>query len=97
VCWLCRNPAYTFCVGPLGIPYDPTQWVIDELTQANGSLTLSRAHTKDGKYFCYTSAAGAKYGYKLWWAMDAGFNLLPAMPVGKNTGNRLPICFTPAL
>ncbi|RKP44720.1 DUF7338 family protein [Pararobbsia silviterrae] len=95
--WLWRNPAYGFCYWPLGIAYDPTEWVIDTLEHDGATLTLLKAHTIDGRYFAYTDAAGAKYGYKLWWAFDANFNLPATMPLTKGTDNRLPICFTPHL
>jgi hypothetical protein len=88
--WLWRNPAYGFCYWPLGIPYDPSQWVID----INNEPTEFKAHTKDGRYFCYTSSAGDKYGYKLWWALEDG-KLIGALPPSRGPDNRLPICFTP--
>ncbi len=96
--WLWRNPAYGFCVA-IGAAYDPADWVIDTLTLAapGGPITLLKAHTKDGRHFAYTTASGWKLGYKLWWAMDASGNLLPAVPASKCTGNKLPICFTPEI
>jgi hypothetical protein len=94
VLWLWRNPAYGFCVA-LGVAYDPSAWVIDTLEQSAGAITLLKAHTKDGRFFAYTTSSGWKLGYKLWWAMDANFNLLPTVPTDKNTGNKLPLCFTP--
>jgi hypothetical protein len=94
--WLWRNPAYGFCYGPLGIAYDPAQWVIDEIQTNGATLTLLRAHTIDNKYFCYTDSSGAKFGYKLWWAFDVNWKLLPTMPLNHGTRNRLMICFTPS-
>lgn len=96
--WLWRNPAYGFCVW-LGVTYDPAAWVIDTVTLAapGGPVTLLKAHTADGRYFAYTTSSGWKLGYKLWWAMDANGNLLPAVPASKFTGNKLPLCFTPEI
>lgn len=94
VYWLWRNPAYGFDVA-IGIAYDPAAWTIVTLEQTDGAITKLWAVTKDGRFFAYTTSSGWKLGYKLWWAMDASFNLLPAVPASKNTGNRLPLCFTP--
>lgn len=94
--WLWRNPAYGFCYWPLGIPYNPNDWDI-LLCVLNPDNTLSEfeAHTKDGKYFCYTNDKGVKLGYKLWWALDEDNQLLPRLGGNRGPDNRLPICFTP--
>lgn len=94
--WLWRNPAYGFCYWPLGIPYVPSDWVIDVLTvDASGTLTEFRAHTLDGRYFSSTDSNGLKLGYKLWWALDSNNKLLPAMAPSRGPDNRIPFCFTP--
>jgi hypothetical protein len=79
--WLWRNPAYGFDYWPCGIEYDPTQWVIDicEVTNGtNGTLIKFAAHTIDGKHFSYTDSTGKKFGWKVYWALDANFHLIPA-------------------
>lgn len=94
--WLWRNPAYGFCYWPLGIPYVPSDWIIDVLTfDATGVMTEFSAHTTDGRYFCHTKSTGLKLGYKLWWALGSDNKLLPAMPADKGPDNRIPFCFTP--
>lgn len=93
--WLYRNPAYGFCYWPLGLPYDPAEWVVDLLTYDGTTLTEFKAHTVDGKYFCHTTSAGLKLGYKLWWALDANWKLIDKLPASRGPDNRLPICFTP--
>lgn len=92
--WLWRNPAYGFCYWPLGIPYDPSEWVIDLLTHDGATLTEFKAHTKDGRYFCHTNSSGLKLGYKLWWALE-NWQLIDKLPTSRGPDNRLPICFTP--
>jgi hypothetical protein len=76
--WLWRNMAYGFDYWPCGIVYDPTQWVIDTCETQGVLLQKFAAHTLDGKHFCYTDSTGKKYGWKLWWALDANFKLIPA-------------------
>jgi hypothetical protein len=93
--WLWRNPAYGFCYWPLGLPYDPKEWVIDLLVHEGTQLTEFHAYTKDGKHFCYTNSNGVKLGYKLWWALDANWKLVDKLPPSRGPDNRLPICFTP--
>jgi hypothetical protein len=97
VLWLWRNPAYGFCYWPLGIAYDPQQWVIDALEHDGATLVTLRAHTKDGRYFAYTDSTGCKLGFKLWWALDDDFKLIAALPASRGPDNRLPIAFTPSL
>lgn len=101
--WLWRNPAYGFDFWPLGIVYDDTQWIIKTCDVTNGTLTRFYAVTKDGKYFSYTDSTGKKFGWKLWWALDANFQLIPADKFthvadpasGYNQGKRLMFVFTP--
>jgi hypothetical protein len=93
--WLWRNPAYGLCYWPLGLPYNPSDWVIDVLVHDGPTLTELKAHTSDGKYFCQTNSSGLKLGYKLWWALDENWKLIDNLPSSRGPDNRLPICFTP--
>ncbi|CAJ0898195.1 hypothetical protein R6138_04190 [Ralstonia thomasii] len=98
VCWLCRNPAYGFCYWPLGLPYNPDDWVIHARHVEGTDLRFLAAITKDGKHFCYYDAdTGEKFGYKLYWATDDAGNLMPKMDPGRGPDNRLPFCFTPRI
>lgn len=94
--WLWRNPAYGVCYWPLGRAYDPSEWVIDAIEHDGAGVTLLRAHTQDGRAFAFATSNGWKLGYKLWWALDADFQLVPApLPATRGPDNRLPLCFTP--
>lgn len=93
--WLWRNPAYGFCYWPLGIPYIPREWIIDILTTKGTTLVELKAHTVDNRYFCHTNSNGLKLGYKLWWALDENWKLMPVLGQNRGPNNRLPICFTP--
>lgn len=93
--WLWRNPAYGLCYWPLGIPYVPGDWMIDVLTTSGTTLIEFKAHTADGRYFCHTTAAGLKLGYKLWWALDSNWKLIDKLPPSRGPDNRLLLCFTP--
>lgn len=97
--WLWRNPAYGFCYWPLGLAYNPADWVIDTLLfagEARAVLIEFRAHTRDGRYFAYTNSSGQKYGYKLWWALNAdNTGLVDVLPASRGPDNRIPLCFTP--
>jgi hypothetical protein len=68
--WLWRNPAYGFDLWPLGMNYDPSDWVITILEVTNGQLMRFAAQTKDGKHFSYCDHTNRKFGWKLWWALD---------------------------
>lgn len=76
--WLWRNAAYGFDYWPCGLVYDPSQWIVDVCDVTNGILTKFSARTVDGLHFCYTDSKGTKLGWKLWWALDSNFKLLPA-------------------
>lgn len=95
--WLWRNPAYGFCYWPLGIPYKPTDWYIYTMKVNGTVLEEFAAKTYDGKYFCYTNSNGVKLGYKLWWALDENWKLIPVLPSSRGPDNRLPMCFSPKL
>jgi hypothetical protein len=95
--WLWRNPAYGFCYWPLGIPYNPSDWYIYNIKVNGTVLEEFAARTYDGKYFCYTNSNGVKLGYKLWWALDSDWKLIPALPASRGPDNRLPMCFSPKL
>jgi hypothetical protein len=97
VLWLWRNPAYGFCYWPLGIVYNPDDWVIKTLAvdPITKEILELYAYTKDWKYFCYTNSRGLKLGYKLWWAFDPDNQMLARVPAAHGPDNRLPMCFTP--
>ena len=94
--WLWRNPAYGFCYWPVGLAYVPADWVIDTIERdATAVLTLFKAHTTDGRHFSYTSSTGAKYGHKLWWALNDDNTLVATLPASRGPDNRLLLSFTP--
>jgi hypothetical protein len=100
--WLWRNPAYGFDLYPLGIAYNPDNWIIEICNVVNGQLQTFKAVTKDGRYFSYIDSSNRKFGWKLWWALDSNFHLLPidqfthvAIAAGYDQSKRIMFVFTP--
>lgn len=100
--WLWRNPAYGFDLYPLGIEYNPDDWNIITCDVTNGRLMRLYAVTKDGRNFSYTDSTNRKLGWKLWWAFDENFRLLPvdqfnhvAIAQGYDQSKRIMFVFTP--
>lgn len=97
--WLWRNPAYGFCYWAIGIPFDPTQWVVDSYVKNADGTASFKAHSIDGKYFNIMTATGTKLGWKAWnyfLGLDAdGKPQWKTAPWGPEW--RTPICFTPSI
>lgn len=97
--WIWRNPAYGFCYYTCGIPFDPSQWVVDFYKVWPDGTRDFQAHTVDGRYFNTETAAGAKYGWKAanyFVGLDsAGKPIWKTQPWGPDW--RTMICFTPHL
>ena len=101
--WLWRNPAYGFDLWPLGMAYNPDDWIVKVCDVANGQLIKFYAETKDGLHFSYCDSSNRKFGWKLWWALGSDFKLQTldqfnhvATPIsGYDQSKRIMFVFTP--